>query len=90
MANTLVVLEQEAPYVLFPLSPARARRMKQTVELSDDTLDAIVASEMKQLMGYKQDEIWDEPIYAKAVQDAAAVIFDYFGGVTAHSGRADE
>ena len=54
--------------------------MKHTVELSEETADAIVVEQMRRVLGYTLNQIWEDPDYAREVQHSAVVILDYFGG----------
>ncbi len=48
------------------------------IEISDDSVDDIVAAEMLRIMRYKWNQILDDKAEAKEVQKAAEVIWEYF------------
>lgn len=49
------------------------------IEISDETLDAIIATEMRDILDHSLDALSEEPEYAQSIQEAAAVILSYYG-----------
>ena len=57
--------------------------MRKTIEISYQSIDKIVADEMRSILGLDLDAIFDEPDGAQAIKDAAAIILDYYEWVIA-------